>query len=205
MDYTSIPSAEIVDATAAAMRERGIIVVVVNTKEEAFAKVKELIPAAAAVMNGSSTTLNEIGFVDYLKSDQHGWNNLHAAIVAEQDAAKQAQLRQESTFAQYFLGSVHAITQSGEALIASASGSQLPSYTFTSPNVIWVASTNKIVPTLNDGLMRIREHVFPLEDARMKSVGYPGSVLAKILIFEREAAMMGRKVTMILVNEKLGF
>ena len=33
--------------------------------------------------------------------------------------------------------------------------------------------------------MRVREHSLPLEDQRMKALGYPGSFLGKILIFER--------------------
>ena len=36
-------------------------------------------------MNGSSVTLEQIGFVDYLKAGAHGWNNVHAGIVAEPD------------------------------------------------------------------------------------------------------------------------
>jgi hypothetical protein len=39
----------------------------------------------------------------------------------------------------------------------------------------------------------------------MKALGYPGSLLAKILIFANEHPMMGRNVRLILVNEKLGF
>lgn len=43
-----------------------------------------------------------------------------------------------------------------------------------------------------------------LKDKRMKSIGYPGTTLGKTLIFEREINE-NRKVTLIFVNEKLGF
>ncbi|OGZ57745.1 MAG: hypothetical protein A3B96_00385 [Candidatus Spechtbacteria bacterium RIFCSPHIGHO2_02_FULL_43_15b] len=205
MDYEKIPLREKINKTAESLEARGIKTFIVETAKEALGKVKELIPAGAKVMNGSSTTLEQIGFVEYLKSGEHGWNNLHDAVLAEKDKDKQNQLRMQSSFAEYFLGSVHAITENGQILIASASGSQLAPYAFTAQNVIWVTSSNKIVATLEDGLKRICEYSFPLEDKRMKGIGYPGSVLAKILIFEREPAMMGRKITMILVNEKLGF
>jgi len=46
--------------------------------------------------------------------------------------------------------------------------------------------TQKIVPTLEDGWKRLREYCFPLEDKRMKSIGYPGSTLGKFLLFEKE-------------------
>lgn len=204
MNYETIPAAQTVAKTTAALNERGFSAIVVNNKEEALEKVKSLIPAGASVMNGSSTTLNQIGFVDYLKAGNVGWNNLHEAILAEKDPQKQADLRKQSILAQYFLTSVHAITESGQLLIASASGSQLPSITFSSDNVIIVASTNKIVPTIEDAYARLREYVFPLENERMKTVGYPGSAMAKLLTYEREINP-ARKINIILVNEKLGY
>jgi hypothetical protein len=39
----------------------------------------------------------------------------------------------------------------------------------------------------------------------LKSLGAPGAMIGKLLIFEREAAFLQRKVTLILVNEVLGF
>lgn len=204
MDYTNIPSGEIVAKVAEALKARNITPIIVDTKEEALEEIKKLIPAGASVMNGSSMTLQEVGFVDYLKGGTHGWNNVHEAILKESDPAKKAQLRKESVFADYFLGSVHAITASGQVLDASASGSQIPSYAFTSDNVVWVASTNKIVADREAGFKRIEDFVFPLENKRMQGVGYPGSTIGRVLVFEREI-MPHRHITMILVNEKLGF
>lgn len=204
MDYTKISSDEVTEKVVASLRARNINTVVVNTKEEALEKIKELIPVGGSVMNGSSATLNEIGFVDYLKDGQHGWDNVHADILKEKDKDKQTRLRKESVLADYFLGSVHAITEDGQLVIASASGSQIPSYAFTSDNVIWVAGTQKIVPTLDAAMARIRDHVVPLEDARMKSASYPGTVWARTLIIENEI-MPNRHLTIILVKEKLGF
>ena len=205
MKYDIIPTANIIDKTAESLRERGVEVFVVENRSEAFLKVKELIPKGVSVNNGSSITLAEIGFVDYLKSNAHGWNNLHAAVLAEKDPKKQAELRNSALFAEYYLGSVHALSETGEMIIASASGSQLPHIAFTSPNLIFVVGVQKIVPTFDEGLKRLREYVVPLEDKRMKEAGMGGTVLAKIFTFEREPVFMGRKVRIILVKEKLGF
>lgn len=204
MDYTKIASDNVIEKTAEALKARNVQVIVVSTKEDALAEIKKLIPKGAAVMNGSSTTLNEIGFVDYLKMGEHGWDNVHEDILNEKDSAKQARLRKESVLADYFLGSVHAITESGQLMIASASGSQIPSYAFTSDHVIWVAGAHKIVPDREAGFKRIEDYVFPLEDKRMKSVGAPGSSISRVLVFEREI-MPNRHLTLILVKEKLGF
>jgi hypothetical protein len=205
MNYTEIPGKETVERTAVAIKARNIEPIIVATKEEALAKIKELVPAGASVMNGTSRTLEEIGYIEYLKGGTHGWNNLHGGIVQEKDPAKQAELRNKALFAEYYLGSVHAVSANGELVIASNSSSQLPHIVYTSKNIIFVASTQKIAPDLDAAYTRLREHVYPLEDARMKSTGASGSRISKILTFEYEPEFMGRAVRIILVNEKLGF
>ena len=205
MDYATLASKESIEKTIAALKKRNIEALVVDTKEQALEKIKELIPVGASVHNGSSRTLDQIGLIEYLKGDTHGWKNLHAAIVAEKDPAKQMQLRNQALFSEYYLGSVHGLSEGGEIVIASASGSQLPHLAFTSKNILLVVGAQKIVPTLEDAIRRMREYVFPLEDERMKSVNMGGSVISKILIVEHEPVFMSRNFKIILVNEKLGF
>ncbi len=204
MNYNSLSPKETIEKTIAALKKRGVNAELVNTRAEALEKIKTKIPTGAEVMTGSSITLEEIGFIDLLKSGQHQWNNLKDKIIAEKDPLTQSKLRQNSVTADYFLGSIHAITEEGEILVASATGSQLPSYVFSSNHVIWVVGAQKIVPTLADGFERIYKYVFPLEDQRMKNAGYPGSVIGKILLFERET-LPDRQLSLIFVNEILGF
>jgi hypothetical protein len=204
MNYETIPDAARVEAVAAALKQNGFESHVVATGAEALELAKTLVPAGSSVMNGTSTTLQEIGFVDYLKSGEHGWRNLHAEILAEQDPEKQAELRRYSVVSDAYFGSVHAITDDGRFIVASASGSQLPHIVYTSRIVVLIASTNKIAGTMPEALKRLREHVVPLEDARMQSTGAPGTVLSKILSFDRHPGW-GREIHVILVNEKHGF
>jgi len=204
MRYDVLASRDAIKKVIEAVKRGGINPEFVNTKEEALQRLNKLIVPGAEVMTGSSRTLDEIGFIDLLKSGKHPWKNWKDVILAEKDEAKQMKLRRESVSSDYFLGSVHAVAETGEAVIASNTGSQLPSYAYTSKNVIWVVGTQKIVPTLENALERVREYVFPLEDARMKSMGYPGSNISKLLIFQKEINP-DRKITILLVNEKLGF
>ncbi len=205
MQYDMLASDDVLNATVEALKARNFTPVVVNTKEEALEHIKSLIPQGASVMNGSSTTLQQLGFVDYLKGGAHGWNNLHEAIVKEEDTAKQGELRRQALLSDYYLGSVHALSQTGEMIIASNSGSQLPHIVYSSPNVIFVVGTQKITPSLEEASKRLREYVVPLEDARMKSVGAAGTALNKEFIFHGEPTYTGRTITVLLVKEQLGF
>lgn len=60
----------------------------------------------------------------------------------------------------------------------------------------------KVVANLELGLRRLREYSYPLEDARMKAAGRPGSLLAKTLIISYDSP--GR-THLILVEEPVGF
>jgi len=204
MKFDILASKETVEKTIKALKSRGINAEFVNTKEDALKRINNLIPAGKEVMTGGSTTLDQIGFTDMLKSGKHPWKNLKDEILAEKNPAKQMELRKKSVTSEYMVGSVHAVVETGEVLVVNATGSSIPGYSFSSDNVIWVVGIQKIVPTVEEGFKRLREYCFPLEDKRMKSIGYPGSTLGKFLLFEKEI-MESRKITLIFVNEKLGF
>lgn len=205
MNYDTLADEETIKKTIAALAQRGVEALIVADGAEALAKIQEFIPQGASVMNGASRTLEEIGYVDYLKSGVHGWDNLHAKIFAEADRAKQSALRKQATMADFYLGSVHAIAETGEFIIGSNTGSQLSPIVFNSPNLIFVSGTQKIVPTLADALKRLEEYVVPLEDQNIMQKYNIHTMLSKIVIFNHENPMMGRKVRMILVRQKLGF
>src|SRR5665213_2195859 len=205
MDYTKLASKESVEKASAALTTHSFKPMTLATGQDAFEYIKKTIPAGASVMNGASTTLQQIGYVDYLKAGTHGWNNLQAAVVAEKDPAKQTVLRKQSVISDFYVGSVHAATETGELVIASNSGSQMPELAYTSPNLILIVSTKKIVRTVQDAFDRIEKHVVPLEDARMKQVAGYGTAHNKTLILHAENPALGRSVHVVFVQEDLGF
>jgi hypothetical protein len=206
MAYDTLPAPEIVQRTMESVKARGIHTELVDTKEAALERVQALMPPNCVVMTGSSVTLQQIGFEEILISGNHPWRNFKADLLAEKDPVKQSTMRRQGTLAEFFLGSVNALAETGELVFASGSGSQLPAYAYTSRNVIWVAGAQKIAPTLDDALRRVREYVLPLEDQRMKSLGnQAGSRINRILIIEGEPAYLRRNLTLILVNQVLGY
>lgn len=206
MDYNTLAPRSTVEKTAEALKSHGFTPTILETGTDALEFIKKNIPQGASVMNGASRTLEEVGFVEHLKAGQHGWNNMHETILAEKDADKQKALRRQALTSEYYLGSVHALTETGEMVIASNTGSQLPHIVYSSPNVIFVVGTQKIVPTLDDGRKRLREHVVPLEDERMKAAYGSGTALNKEFLFHAEnTAFTGRAIQVLLVNERLGF
>ena len=207
MPFDILPSPDRLQKTIEAVRARGVIVTLVDNKESVLTHLQALIPAGASVMTGASITLQQTGFEALLMSGNHPWRYLKAEILAEKDPAKVLALRKHASLADYYLGSVHAIAETGEILIASATGSQLSAYAYSSTNIVWVAGAQKITPTLETAFQRVREYVLPLEDKHMKQLygEQARSFIGKMLLFENEAPYLHRSVNLLLVNEVLGF
>jgi hypothetical protein len=101
----------------------------------------------------------------------------------------------------FVVGRAHAITEPGQVLTASATGSQLGLYIYGVGKVIWVVGTQKIVPNLEENLRRIEGYSYPLEDAQARQAYGMGSMIGKVLIANREA--QPQRITGILVKENL--
>ena len=106
---------------------------------------------------------------------------------------------------EWTIGSVHALTTDGKLIIASNTGSQLPAYAYGAAHVIFVVSAQKIAKDLDEGMKRLYEHVLPLESERANKAYNitSGSFISKLLIINRE--IQPGRITVIIVNEKLGF
>jgi len=201
--WNRIPSSDIVKKTVHEIEKRGIKVILSPNGEEALSALKKIIPPGAEVMNGSSTTLIEIGFEEYVSHGQSGWKIMHTSITAENDDRKRAELRRKSVTADYFLSGANAIASTGEIIACDASGSRVGAWPFAAGHLILVVGINKIVPTLEDGLNRIWHFAYRLENARaMKAYGTP-SMIGKCVILAHEKNE-GR-VTLILIKEALGY
>ncbi len=204
-NYTSLPNKQTLNNVISNLETKGYNVFTFDSEKEALQKIVELIPSGSSIMNGSSTTLEQIGFTDLLKEGKHEWKNLHGDIYKETDMEKQSILRLKATMSEFYLGSVHALTQNGDLLIASNTGSQIPNVVYNSKNLIFVIGTQKITNDLNSALKRIDEYVVPLEDERAKKAYGINTALNKLLIFKGENKMFGRNINIILVNKVLGF
>jgi L-lactate utilization protein LutB len=201
--WNRLPSGNVVRNTADAIEKRGIRVMIVGSAEEALAALKTLIPPGSVVMNGSSTTLIEIGYEDLLRTGGSGWKDYHQVITAENDEIKRAELRRKSITTEYFLSSANAIAETGEIVACDATGSRNGAWSFGAGHLVIVAGVNKIVHTLDDAMERVRKFAFPLENVRAGKVYGTPSRIGKCVILANEA-IPGR-TALILIGDRLGY
>lgn len=198
-----LPSADTIKETVENLEANGFDVVVVESATAALETIQSHIPAEASVMNGHSTTLEEIGFDECLSDGDHEWESLPDKIWSIDDDAERQAARRDSQTVDYFLGSVNGISQTGELVAADRSGSRIGAYPFAASNVLIVSGINKIVPTLDDALDRLENVAYPLENERAKEAYGVESAIAKQLIFRQE--LEEGRTTVLLIKENLGY
>lgn len=187
--------------TAAALTERNLEVHVVDTVAEARALVRELLPRDKEIFTANSATLRESGIAEDI--DESGEFRSIRRRLPELATDIRAQISLGAT-PDVVVGSVHAITEDGLLVAASATGSQFGPYAAGAERAVWVVGAQKVVPDLETALRRIRTYSLPLEDARIRAAMPEfSSFIGKILITEREA--YPSRGTVVLIRAAIGF
>jgi L-lactate utilization protein LutC len=189
------------NAVADRLRERNYEVLIVDTAEEAKDAVLGRIPDGSEVHSGKSKTLEDIGvFAELNNSDRYDFLRKRQMKMDRKTQARE--MRKLVAAPDIMVSSVQALTEAGQLVVASASGSQIGPLSAGAGTVILVVGSQKIVPDLDTALRRIKEHVFPYEDARLREQMGIGTKLTRVLILEGD--FTPGRTTVILVREPVG-
>jgi hypothetical protein len=191
-----------VKRTAAALEANGITVLRASNAAAAKRIVLDLIPDASAVHQGASQTLDVLGITHEIEKSGR-YAALRPRIWSMDRETQAGEIRRLGAAPDVMLGSVHAVTETGSLLAASMSGSQLGPYVSGAGRVILVVGTQKIVTDLEEGLLRINEYAWRLEDARAQAAYGIRSAVNKVVVINRE--ITAGRITVVLVDEVLGF
>jgi hypothetical protein len=200
--FTDPAPAARLERAAAALKENGFSVEILDDAAAARARVRELIPAGASVFTGASETLRLSG-IDEDINDSGRYDSVRSRGRGMDRATQRREIWQALSAPDVIVGSVAAVTETGSLVAASASGSQLPGYAGGAARAVWVVGAQKVVPDLPTALRRIEDHCFPLENERaMRAYGVP-SAPNRILVLNAEPEP-GRG-TVLLLREAAGF
>src|ERR1700687_3762395 len=186
-EFSRLASGQQIRAVANALQRSGVSVSVVDSGAEARRVVLSLLPVGAEVYNNTSRTLEVIGVAEDIERSGL-YQPLRPRLYQMDREMQRREMRQLSAAPDWVVGSVHALTEDGSLLIASASGSQLGPLVSGAGHVILVIGPQKIVPDVAAGMRRIYEYCYPLEDARARrAYGVPSGV-NNILIINKVLA-----------------
>lgn len=160
-----------------------------------------MIPAGAEVHSGKSKTLQDVGLYEELVGSGR-YDAIRTRTLAMDRQTQAREIRKLVSAPDFMLGSVAAVTEDGALVAASATGSQLSAYAADAGRLILVVGSQKIVPDLDAAMRRIREVVFPWENAQVRETLGVDTVLEKVLIIYGE--WRAGRTTVVLVREPVG-
>ncbi|GAA1997250.1 LUD domain-containing protein [Microbacterium ulmi] len=198
--FDVLPDERTIATTVTALEARGFTVEVVDDLAAAREAVLARIPHGARVWKNTSITLDEAGISAEVDAPGGPYESVRLQMTAQNFASRQ--MKEIAAAPDYALGSVHAITQDGELLIGSASGSQFATVAWGADRVVLVAGLHKVVPDLETARRRVREHSLPLENVRAQEAYGQNSRLGKTL--EIYGEMPGR-IHLVLIRQVIGY
>tara|TARA_B100001765_G_scaffold151117_1_gene97023 strand:- start:62 stop:679 length:618 start_codon:yes stop_codon:yes gene_type:complete len=200
---SDVTTNDVLIQTSLALTQRNIHTSIAENAADAKQLLIDLIPRNSEVYVSTSETLDSIGYTEHI-SQSNNYKSLNELVTAETDLDTQKDVRRRvTTIADYFVGSVQAISASGEVIIASGSGSQIAAYVYGAKKVFWVAGIQKICQDLPSAIERVRGYTLEKHDQWLEGYGRSAAPVGKLLIFEHE--QVKERVHMILVKETLGW
>ena len=196
-------------------QKRNILGFYCDTKEQAAAKILEMIPQSATVGISGSVTLGQIGVVGQLESSGRKVFNQYKSGISQKESLE---LRSQGAGADYYLASANAVSEKGELVFFSGYGNRSCGIA-SAKNLIVVCGINKLTPNIEQALRRAREYATPLNCKRL-SWNTPclkdGICRKEICLFPEykrmccqiliiEAEVTADRLRVILVGENLGF
>jgi L-lactate utilization protein LutB len=143
-----------------------------NSAEARELVLKKILPEVRAkkISYGDSLTVRSTGIFEILTNDP----DLEFIEVFPTDASpdEEAQLRRDALQSDLFFSGTNAVTEEGQLVNLDSLGNRVAGITFGPKHVVIMVGRNKIVPTLDDAIDRVKNIAAPA-NARRKNKNTP--------------------------------
>ena len=179
--------------------------------EEAKKLALSMVPADSSVSFGGSVTLDETGVLAALRSRDDITLYDRATATTPEENKK---IMHDALSCDYYFMSSNAITTDGELINIDGNGNRVAALIYGPENVIIIAGMNKIVTSVEKGIIRTRNVASPQncirldKDTPCKVNGVCGNCLKDTIcdqIVITRASRVPKRIKVILVGEDLGF
>ena len=206
------------------LEKNGMTALFAPDKASALALLKSLLVPGQSIGVGGSVTLKQIGAMDLIRGPEYRFFDRYEEGLSpeERDAVKKDALTADT-----FLASTNALTETGMLYNIDGTGNRLSAFIYGPAKLIVVAGYNKIVPTLEDAIVRVKTVSAPANAIRLgldtycakhghcinmgldrNNMMFPatGACTSKLC---NSAVILGRqrpgRTTVIIVGEELGY
>jgi hypothetical protein len=200
VEFAKPASEATLEALAERLRARNFEVLIVDDGAAATAEVLSRVPEGSQVHTGKSKTLEDIGiFQEFMDNEKYDF--IRRRTLKMDRNTQLDEMRRAGAAPDIMVNSAHAVTEGGQIVMTSATGSQIGPIASGAGKLILVIGSQKVVPDLDSAFRRIVDYVIPYEEDRL-NVAHGIAKMNRTLILEGDYAP-GR-TTIILVRAPIG-
>ncbi len=201
------------ETVVGALNKRGYRAFYCDSKEEARAKVLEIVPQGVSVGIPGTVTVLELGLMEALSA--RGNRVVEHTLSVFSDPGERARRLLEERDAQFYIAGCNALTYDGVLVNIDGTGNRVAQMAWSTVPILYVAGVNKVVRDVEAAIDRVRDVATPMNALRLgyaipcARVGYcircgsPDCICRKTLVVEWP--QKGRDEYFVLVGEILGF
>ncbi len=134
------------------------------TKEDAVKLVSSLLQRGETVSCGGTMTLRECGVRDLLLSGEYQFLDRDRPGLSAEEIQE---IYRKAFWADTYLTSANAITENGELYNVDGNSNRVAAIVFGPKSVIVVAGYNKLVPSLDEAILRVKKTAAPANGCRL--------------------------------------
>jgi len=203
---------QIIETTIENLEKNNMNAYYAESKEDALAKVLELVENNSVVGFGGSITTQELNIFEELKNKKEctilDWINVNSK-------GEGYELKRDNFKSDVFISSSNAITEDGKLVNIDGNGNRVAAITFGPNKVIIIAGKNKIVKNQEEGIERIKNVAAPLNAKRLNKktpcvntgkcmdCNSPNKICCTTVIHEWQ--LRKGRINVIIINENLGY
>ena len=200
LEFARPASEATLEALAEKLRARNFEVVIVDDGAAAKAEVLSRVPEGSQVQTGKSKTLEDARIFDeFMNNEQYDF--IRRRTLKMDRNTQRDEMRKAGAAPDFMVNSAHAVTEAGQIVMTSATGSQIGPIASGAGKLILVIGSQKVVPDLDTAFRRIEDYVIPYEEDRL-NVAHGVAKMNRTLILGGDHTP-GR-TTVILVRTPIG-
>jgi hypothetical protein len=200
VEFAKPASEATLEVLAERLRTRNFEVIIVDDGAAATAEVLSRVPEGSQVHTGKSKTLEDAGiFQEFMENEKYDF--IRRRTLKMDRNTQRDEMRKAGAAPDIMVNSAHAVTETGQIVMTSATGSQIGPIASGAGKLILVIGSQKVVPDLDTAFRRIEDYVIPYEEDRL-NVAHGVAKMNRTLILEGDHTP-GR-TTIILVRTPIG-
>lgn len=141
----------------------------VPSREGVLPKIQEFLHDGDTVAVGGSATLSELGVLDFLRGGKYNFLDRYKPGLTPEQVRE---IFIQSFAADAYLCSSNAVTMDGKLYNVDGNSNRVAAICYGPKSVIMVVGVNKIVPTIEDAITRVKTCAAPCNCARLQIENY---------------------------------